>query len=151
MPKEDAADLIEILQMSETMGDLERRLEDPDQYSTLGKLTRAILEKGNASSPMKMKANDFNRVAESFYRDDLRKSHFMEGFRFLGEDLRRIGKTADGKDNAMRSELKSLLKEQDGSSFIRNVRQDVVVENASTELLQKLSSRLIVSIAFARR
>lgn len=133
------------------MGDLERRLEDPDQYSTLGKLSRAILEKGNASSPMKMKANDFNRVAESFYRDDLRKSHFMEGFRFLGEDLRRIGKTADGEDNAMRSELKSLLKEQDGSSFIRNVRQDVVDEKAPSELLQNLISLLLLTVLSDQR
>jgi hypothetical protein len=149
--KEDAADLIEILQMSETMADLERRVDDPDQYSTLGKLTRAILEKGTASSPMKMKANDFNRTAESFYRDDLRKSHFMEGFRFLGEDLRRIGKTADGEDNAMRSALKSILNDQDGSSFIRNVRQDVVDEKVPTELLQKLISLLLLTVLSDQR
>ena len=91
--KEDAADLIEILQMSETIADLEKRLEDPDRYSALGKLTRAILEKGNASSPMKMQAEDFNRTAENYYRNDLRKSHAMEGVRFLEQDLGRIAST----------------------------------------------------------
>jgi len=149
--KEDAADLIEILQMSETMGDLERRVEDPDQYSALGKLTRAILAKGNASSPMKMKAKDFNRTAENYYRDDLRKSHFMEGFRCLGEELRRIEKTPDGKESSIRSELKALLKEQDGSSFIRNVRQDVVDEKASTDLLQKLIALLLLTVLWDQR
>jgi len=151
MIKEDAADLIEILHLSDTIDDLERRVENPSQYSTLGKLTRAILEKGKASSPMKMKANDFNRTTESYYRDELRKSHFMEGFRFLEEDLRRIEKMADGNENAIHSELKSLLKDQDGSSFIRNIRQDVVDEKASTELLKKLISLLLLTVLSDQR
>ena len=104
--KEDAADLIEILQMSETITDLEKRLEDPDRYSALGKLTRAILKKGNASSPKKMQADDFNRTAENYYRNDLRKSHAMEGVRFLEQDLGRIAANGGGEQQTMLSILR---------------------------------------------
>jgi hypothetical protein len=149
--REDAADLIEMFGMSGTMDDLERRIEEPDQYSALGKLTRAVLDKGNASSPMKMKAADFNRAAEECYRDDLRKSHFLEGFRFLEEDLRRIGKTATAEDGAVRNAFKALMKEEEASSFIRNVRQDVVNEKASPDLLRKLISLLLLTLLSDRR
>jgi hypothetical protein len=98
-----------------------------------------------------MKAADFNRAAEECYRDDLRKSHFLEGFRFLEEDLRRIGKTATAEDGAVRNAFKALMKEEEASSFIRNVRQDVVNEKASPDLLRKLISLLLLTLLSDRR
>ena len=149
--KEDAADLIEMYGMSGAIDDLENRLEDPEQYSALGKLTKAILEKGKPLSPMQMKAGDFNRAAEKYYRNDLRKSHIMEGFRCLEEDLRNIGSASGGERQVMRPMLKALLKDQDSSTFIQNVRQDVADEKAAPEILRKLISLLLVTVISDRR
>jgi hypothetical protein len=146
--KEDAADLIEVLQMSETIADLEKRLEDPEHHSAQGKLTRAILEKSKASSPMKMQAADFNRTAENYYRTDLRKSHAMEGVGFLEEDLGRIASTACIERQSVRNILRSINKDRPVSECFRQVLSD---ENASPELLQKLISILLLAIGFDRR
>ena len=146
--KEDAADLIEILQMSETIADLEKRLEDPDRHSALGKLTQAILKKGNASSPEKMQADDFNRTAENYYRNDLRKSHAMEGVRFVEQDLGRIAANGGGEQQTLLSILRSIGRNRSAYDCFSQAVND---ENASAELLQKLISILIITIGFDRR
>jgi hypothetical protein len=148
MIKEDAADLIEVLQLSETIADLERRLDDPDRYSTLGKLTRAILEKRNASSPKQMQADDFNRTAENYYRNDLRKKHAMEGVRFLEQDLERIALVAGSEHQVVLGILRSIGGHRSAYDSFSQVVND---ESAPPELLQKLISILIVTIAFDRR
>jgi hypothetical protein len=149
--KEDAADLIEIMQLSGTMDDLEKRLEEPDRYSALGKLTRGILAKAKAASPMKMKADDFNRAAEDFYREELRQSHTLEGIQHLEEDLQRIASTACNESQTLRGILKSSAAGRDVSEFFLDVRRKVADETASPELLRRLISLLIVTVAFDRR
>ncbi len=149
--REDAADLIEMFGMSETIDDLDRRLADPDRHSALGKLTGSIMGREKSHSPLKMKATDFNRAAENCYRTDLRKSHTLEGFCCLEEDLRQIAAAAGSERQIMRSTLKSILKDQDSSAFIQSIRQDVVEEKAPPEVLRKLISLLLLTVVFDRR
>ncbi len=146
--QEDAADLIELLQMFETIADLEKRLEEPDEHSALGKLTRAILEKGDDVAPMRMQAADFNRTAENYYREDLRKNHAMEGVHFLEEDLGRIASTVCSERQTLRNILRSIGKDLSVSECFKQVLTD---ENASPELMKKLISILIIAIGFDRR
>ena len=113
--REDAADLIEMFGMSDAIDDLENRLEDPDRHSALGKLTSAILGKDGPASPMLMKAGDFNRAAEKYYRNDLRKAHILEGFRSLEADLEYIASAAGGERQTMRQMLRI---DPEGSGFI---------------------------------
>jgi hypothetical protein len=149
--KEDAADLIKLFQMSKTMDDLERRLENPDQYSARGKLTRGILTKAKAVSPMRIKANDFNRAAEDYYREDLRKSHTLEGLRYLEEDLQHIAAKACDERQTMRGILKSSTKKHGLTEFFRDIQEKVLAEKASSALLQQIISLLLVSTTFDRR
>jgi hypothetical protein len=79
-------------------------------------------------------------------------SHTMEGFRYLEEDLREITTTMVGSERQlMRSMLKSILKDQDSSTFIQNTLQEVVAEKASPEILRKLIALLIVTVISDRR
>jgi hypothetical protein len=149
--KEDAADLIEMFGMSENIVDLEDRLEDPDRHSALGKLTSAILGKDGPASPMMMKAGDFNRAAEAYYRDDLRKAHIIEGFRCLEADLMNIISAAGGERQPLRQMIKPILKDQDPSEFIHGIRQDVVEEKAPPEILRKLIALVIATVISDRR
>ena len=146
--KEDGAELIELLRMSATIEDLEKRIEEPERCSAGGKLTRAILEKAKARSPMEMQAGDFNRTAENYYRTDLRISHALEGVRFLEEDLRRIASTPCSERQGVRNLLRSIGGNRPISEWFRQVLQD---EHASPELLQKLIALLIITVAFDRR
>jgi hypothetical protein len=141
--REDAADLVELLGLSGTLDDLARRLVDPDGCSVCGKLTRAILARGNAVSPMSMKAADFNRAAEGYYREDLRRSHLREGLRYLEDDLRRLRGAADSGDEFVRQMLHTLLQENDSVSLIASHGQQVIDEQASAELLKRIIALLL--------
>ncbi len=63
--RNDAADLIEMLDLKELIRDLESRINDPEQYAASGKLTRGILRSVNARSPMALRADTFNQATDS--------------------------------------------------------------------------------------
>ena len=86
--RRDAADLIELLGLEETLADLQQRIDVPEKYSAAGRLTAAILGELNVRSPLDVSANEFNLAAEAYYRAGLRGGHLREAFAFLGEDLR---------------------------------------------------------------
>lgn len=56
--REDAAGLIEMLHLKDTINDLLQRLENPDRYSVTRKLTGEILKESNARSPMDFTADE---------------------------------------------------------------------------------------------
>lgn len=87
--REDAADLIEMFGLQQTLADLEARLDDPAELSATGKLMRGILG-GKQHSPLQLRAEEFNLQAERFYRDTLRRRHLAEGLAFLREDARAL-------------------------------------------------------------
>ena len=60
----DGSDLIEMLNLKETMEDLIRRLEKPDEFSVSGKLTGEILRVSGTRRPLSMSADAFNLAAE---------------------------------------------------------------------------------------
>ena len=62
--KRDAAGLVEMLGLGETLADLRQRIEDPARCSAAGRLTSAILEELNVRSPLSVPAAEFNRAAE---------------------------------------------------------------------------------------
>ncbi|MEI6125842.1 MAG: hypothetical protein WCQ99_04735, partial [Pseudomonadota bacterium] len=98
--KEDAADLIEMLQLSATMENLNDRILYPDRLSASGNLTRGILHEANAASPLKLSADEFNSAAEKFYRSSLRKRHMEEALAVLEADCRDADQEAGAKESA---------------------------------------------------
>jgi hypothetical protein len=142
---EDGADLIEAMNLHETMNDLMTRLEHPDRHSASGRLTRAILESVNARSPLDVDAREFNLAAESYYRGALRKAHMMEGFRFLEEDLLRL-ETGPAAGDMERAELHAVCGEQGAAPFMRKAREDILGGRASAEVLGKTISLMLVTI-----
>ncbi len=81
--KEDAADLIELLNLKETIHELQQRIESFQTFSVAGKLTRGILNTANVSTPIKLSGEEFNQAAENYYRDVLRKYHLEEALNVL--------------------------------------------------------------------
>jgi hypothetical protein len=85
--REDGADLIEMFGMRETIDDLERRLEAPEEYAASGRLQRGILDEAGAKSPMRLSADEFGEASERYYRGALKRRHLAEALDALEEDL----------------------------------------------------------------
>jgi hypothetical protein len=143
---EDAADLIELLNMNNTISDLVERLDNPEEQSTLGRLKAAILRKAGVNSPFKMKSNDFNKTAEHFYREDLRKLHMKEAFRFLEEDVRNIDLISGERKQSIRKALHTFLKERTPLEYLRGVQRDVQEERVSLDSMRQLIFLLLITI-----
>ncbi len=84
--KEDAADLIEALQLQEMIRDLENRLDHPAECSSAGRLTRGILQVASERFPLNTEARTFNQAAETYYRGPLREQHLREAFEILARE-----------------------------------------------------------------
>jgi hypothetical protein len=148
--RDDAADLIEMLGMRDTITDLECRINEPDHYAASGKLTRGILNQANAQSPMGLPAEIFNQAAEKYYRTELRDQHIEESFNFLGEDIVKLNRATSSVSQEMRSLLHNTVRENDLSSFLKRVQNEVMQGNASPTTLEKLVHLVLAYIYYKK-
>ena len=146
--REDAADLIEMFGMREMICDLEARINEPEIYSTCGKLTDGILNVAGAKSPLDLSADKFNQAAEKYYRSDLRNRHIQEAFGLLAEDMVKLDSASDGLRQDIRSLLNGILREGNIAKFLADAERDVIEETASEETLAKLASIILVHIHY---
>lgn len=146
--REEGADLVELLELRETLDDLERRLIDPERHSAGSRLASGILAEMNASSPLKLKARDFNCGAERYYRTTLRKRHLREAYGFLVDTGRLIDREALPTDSSLAPALRSILKGQGCVTFLNQAREDLLDERADTETLQRLINLILLSVYF---
>jgi hypothetical protein len=146
--REDAADLLEMFGMRESVNELELRLDEPARYSACGKLTSGILKMAGARSPLDLSAYKFNQAAEKYYRTDLRNRHIREAFGLLGEDMIKLDHASSGLRQDIRSLLHSVLQKTNITKFLNDVEQEIIGETASKETLEKLVGIILVHIHY---
>lgn len=146
--REDAADLIEMLSMRDSIDELEVRLNEPELYSACGRLTSGILNTAQARSPLDLTADKFNHAAEKYYRTDLRNGHIREAFELLGEDMVKLDHKSDGLRQDVRSLLHAVLKETNITKFINQAEREIIEETASKDTLEKLAGIILVHIHY---
>jgi hypothetical protein len=98
--KDEAADLVEAFGAHELLRRLEARINDPEQASVAGKLTRGILDEAGATSWTALSGTEFNLAAESYYRGNLRGRHLREALEQLEEDVNAQEGEASGDGGA---------------------------------------------------
>jgi len=147
--RDQAPDLIAALNLTETLDELARRLEEPSEGSAVGRLLRGILEKAGVSSAFRLDAGEFNRCAEAFYRDELRRSHLTEAVDLLGGDLKGLDREADD-DYRLRRTLREMLGERTATEYLRAVRDDLLAERLPPRELRRLLGLLVQSAARER-
>lgn len=140
---EDGADLVELFGMRETMEDLAMRLADPERHSTAGKLTRGILAEVNAREPLKVNSDDFNRGAERYYRETLKRRHMEEALQMLVDDVQLLEREAP--DGELRRGL-SQGEPEGAAQLLRRVRKELVNETLPHESLERVMILLLTSI-----
>jgi hypothetical protein len=149
--QEDAVDLIEMFQMEETIQELAMRLEAPDRFAALGRLTRGILKEAGISSPLQMPAEDFNLAAERYYRQHLRRRHSEEALDFLTADLAVLGEGLGRAAQVTRQALRFVLKEEGVSAFLARLRSNICEGRTPEADLQKLIYLVMISVHDDRR
>ena len=148
--RDDAADIIEMLGMRETMRDLDARINEPDHYAASGKLTRGILNQVNSQSPMNIPAGTFNQATEKYYRTTLRTQHIEESFNLLRDDIIKLELAESGISQEMRSSLHSILHEKNLPSFMETAQSEVIEEKAAPATLEKIVSLILVYIHYKK-
>jgi hypothetical protein len=143
---EDAADLIEALDLGRTMDDLALRTDHPCECSAAGRLTRGILDEAGVRSPMDLDAEEFNRAAETYYRNLLRRRHLDEAFRFLSRDAREM-ELGRLRDEDVAGALRVILPDQRPSEFVAAVKHEVMEEEVSIDELVRLINFVVTSLA----
>jgi hypothetical protein len=144
--KEDAAALIEAMGLTQTLEDLERRLEEPQGYSALDRLTRGILEKAGVPSPLTVSGKDFNRAAEQYYRDDLRKAHMGEALALLEEEFKKLDSHILCEDCFYQGAHKSLLGGRSAAEYLIRVKKDLLEESIPVDAIRKLIHLILLTI-----
>lgn len=141
--RRDAAGLIEMLGLRETLDDLELRIESPERHSAAGRLTGTILANLGVRSPLDVSATEFNLAAEAYYRDDLRRRQLQEAFAFLAEDL------LDSRQNA--AEITCVASRlgmgvRPLAEFLRDVQRDLLADRAAASDVQTLFNVMLWNI-----
>ncbi|MBI5572524.1 MAG: hypothetical protein HY914_21450 [Desulfomonile tiedjei] len=141
----DAADLVEMLHLAETMKDLTARLEAPEEVSAEGKLVRGILAALGVASPMSVEAQEFNLAAERYYRTSLRARHIEEAFAFLERDFRTGNAGLIAGDSEHAAAIRYALNDRSPLDFLHAVKQGVLSEGIELEELVKLINLLLAN------
>lgn len=144
--REDAADLIELMDLHDTLNDLELRINEPAQHSAAGRLTTGILDEVNASSPLRCNAREFNSGAERYYRTTLRQRHLDEALEFLREDCSTFDRDAGTLDETRRKALRAILQGQDVPRFVEAATTDVLHERADIPTLKRLMNLVLFKV-----
>ncbi|MGD8258459.1 MAG: hypothetical protein PVH56_12890, partial [Desulfobacterales bacterium] len=144
--KQDAADLIETLNLHSTIQDLNRRCTDPDNHSVHAKLTKAILEKAGVSSPMALNGHEFNTITEKYYREDLRIRQMEEGFHEFVNDANKIDSWQEWRRGHYNRSLLHILKGYDAADYVRAKKKEVIEGGATIEALEKLIKLMLLTI-----
>jgi hypothetical protein len=146
--REDAADLIELMDLHGTLNDLEKRLGEPACHSASGRLTSGILDEVNAPSPLRVNAREFNLGAERYYRTTLRHRHLKEAFGFLIKECDTLGREHASLDEQVRKALLEVLQGQEASRFVETAQEDVLLERADIPTLKRLMNLILLKVYY---
>ncbi|MEA2082896.1 MAG: hypothetical protein U9O82_01390 [Thermodesulfobacteriota bacterium] len=133
--REDAKDLVEMMHLEETLSDLERRINEPEEFSAAGRLTRQILDNASAKQPIQLTADEFNLAAEKYYREVLKKKHMQEGLALFACALKKLDSWATCHGGVYN---KAILRISDGINAV-----NFLAENENAILNETLSSKLL--------
>lgn len=143
----DAAELIEIMGLGDTVDGLRAKLADP-RLSATGRLTQAVLERCNARSPVDVPAREFNLAAERHYREDHRSEQVSWAFDLLERAAEQLDR-GRLEDDGLRAAVAALVGQQALPAFVRRTRPQVIAETITKTALEHLLGVTILVIQAA--
>lgn len=138
--REEAAELIELMGLQETLRDLEDKLEAGRGASAAERLTSGILEELKAPSPFSVDGKHFNAGAERYYRGTLRRRYLSEALDELRNDARMLAERGDA------GLFRVALGNRSAPELIDAVSNDVLGGTASQFHLQTLINLVLITL-----
>ncbi|PLY01450.1 MAG: hypothetical protein C0622_07385 [Desulfuromonas sp.] len=148
--REDGAELIEMFGFGELLGDLEARLDYPESRAAAGRLVRGIV--GHAEGrPLRVDADAFNRQAETYYRETLRREHMRQGLTLLRTDLRTLENDPGPVAAELRQLLDQLMAGKSAADFCRLIESDLMNDELGIQPLKRLLNLMLLIEKYERR
>ena len=142
----DGEELIEALNLGETMAELGERLASPGENATIGRLTTGICAEAGARTPLAVTGTEFNLAAERYYRDTLRRRHLEEALDLLAEELQRLDSGRIQLDEGSREALQQLLRGKGVIEFFGPLRPQLLTDQVPEEELRTLIHLILVLV-----
>ncbi len=146
--RKDAADLIEMWGVDETLSDLEMRLGSPHLRSAKAKLLQGVLGESSHKKAVRMDAGEFNLAAERYYRDELRRQYLDEALGFVIEDIAAIEDNAYTLDSRLLHAVASLSKRRDIKGLCNELRKKLLSDSLSTDEIKMLVNIIMVVVLY---
>jgi len=142
----DGADLVEMLDMGDTLRDLEARLNEPQTAATSGRLISAIMGEAGVSNPLKLPAHEFSQISERYYRETLRRRQMAEATAIMAEDFKRMDALAILRRDMYDDALRHVIGDRGAVEFFDAVQKDLDREEVPDDLLVQLIHLTLLSI-----
>lgn len=142
--QKDAKDIISEQGFGYVIKDLVSRIDIPSKYSSLGKMTHAVLSEKKVKSPFDLKSEAFNSIAEKYYRNDLRKKHLKEAYDQVKEDFNKLDLWASFRDIDSKNAVETITKGEDLSLYLEKRKSELFNENLDENELAKLIQLMII-------
>ncbi len=144
--QQTAVDLAEAMNMQDALADLAERCNDRKQEAS-NRLIRSIAGDA-ASDPIHIEAREFNRMAEDFYREGLRREHLREALSYLHQD---VANMEHSEDDEARRAVRHGVRIQDVPRFLRDVEPRILQDNLSSAEIAGLLNLLVLLTERDRR
>jgi hypothetical protein len=136
--KKDGSDLIEDLRLHAALADLQGRIHSPDTRSACGRLVKGILDSRKKTNPMDYSGETFNRYAEQYYQETLRKQHMAEGFKILISEFSGMDLWAGFREPVFKDIIGTILPDTDLDHFLSQVKNPLMAHDLPVEQIKKL-------------
>jgi len=138
--EEVAPEAIESLGAGGLLQDLRDRLNH--RQSQAGeRLTKAALGAASSSDAMHLSASEFNRLAESYYRDELRLMQIAEAYAHLRADVRDAEMEGDPDWRFM---VRCGVRVQDVARFLESVEERLLRDQLTVNEIESVLNLLLV-------
>ncbi|MDZ7667539.1 MAG: hypothetical protein U5K27_19790 [Desulfotignum sp.] len=136
--KKDGNALIDDLKLHAAIADLQSRIHSPDTRSACGRLVKGILTSQKKPDPMNYPGEVFNREAEQYYQETLRKQHMAEGFKTLISEFTGMDLWAGFREPVFRDIIGTILPDTDLDHFLKQVKGPLMANDLPLEPIKKL-------------
>jgi len=132
-------EIAESMSMQSMLADLASRCNDKEQEAS-NRLINGVMA-GSAESAMNVEAREFNRMAEDFYREGLRREHLREAFSHLRDDFATLEKS---EGDGLRRHIRHGVRVQDPVRFLQDVEPRLPADELSLQEVAALLNLLLV-------
>ena len=137
--QQTGSDLAEAMNMQAVLAELAERCQDEQQHAS-HRLEKGIVG-ASVRNAMKLEAREFNRMAEDFYRHELRRQHLREAIAHLREDVAQLERT---NSEEIKVSMRHGVRVQDPARFLQDIEERVLSDDLSLLEIAALLNLMLV-------